>query len=148
LKQFFDSSVLIPAFYKFHIHHAPSVQVFLKGSKENSFCALRTLGEVYAVLTGLPVRPRITGHEGIAIVQQILDRLTVVALSEQEYGSALRSISATVIGGAAYDGLIAQCAIKSGANVLLTWNVRDFVRFGPEVARLVKMPLDLWRASE
>jgi predicted nucleic acid-binding protein len=143
LKQFFDSSVLIPAFYKFHIHHAPSAQAFLTSSRENSFCALRTLGEVYAVLTGLPVRPRITGPDGIAIVQQILDRLTVIALSEQEYVSALRNISATIVGGAAYDALIAYCAVKSGADVLLTWNIRDFTRFGPGIARLVKTPLEV-----
>ena len=143
MKQFFDSSILIPAFYKFHIHHAPSAEIFLTASKENSFCALRTLGEVFAVLTGLPVRPRITGPDAMLILQQILDRLTVIALSEQEYVSVLRSLSTTIVGGAAYDALIAHCAVKSGAEVLLTWNVRDFTRFSPDIARLVKTPLEV-----
>ena len=143
MKQFFDTSVLIPSFYKFHIHHVPSARIFLEASRENSFCALRTLGEVYAVLTGLLVRPRITGPDAIAIVQQILDRLTVIALSEHKYVSALRNISATIVGGAAYDALIAHCAVKSGADVLLTWNTRDFIRFGPEISRLVKTPLEV-----
>lgn len=151
MKRFFDTSVLIPALYKFHIHHAPSARIFLEASRENSFCALRTLGEVYAVLTGLPVRPRITrckswkhiGPDGMAIVQQILDRLTVIALTEQEYVSALRNVSATIVGGAAYDALIAHCAVKSGTDVLLTWNTRDFIRFGPDIARLVKTPLEV-----
>jgi predicted nucleic acid-binding protein len=143
LKLFFDTSVLIPAFYKFHTHHTSSARIFLTAFRENSFCALQTVGEVYAVLTGLPVRPRITGPDAIAIVQQILDRLTVIALSEQEYVSALRGISAAVTGGAAYDALIAHCAVKSGADVLLTWNIRDFTRFGADIARLVKTPLDV-----
>ena len=143
MKRFFDTSVLIPAFYKFHIHHVPSARVFLESSKETSFCALRTLGEVYAVLTGLPVRPRITGPDAIAIVQQILDRLTVIALSEQEYVSTLRNISATIVGGAAYDALISHCAVKSGADVLFTWNTQDFIRFGPDIACLVKTPLEV-----
>ena len=134
MKQFFDTSVLIPAFYKFHIHHAPCARVFQTASKENSFCALRTIGEVYAVLTGLPLRPRISGADGIAIVDQILDRLTIVTLSEQQYVSTLRNGAAKVVGGAAYDSLIAHCAVKSGADVLLTWNVRDFMRFGGAVA--------------
>lgn len=143
MKLFFDSSVLIPAFYKFHVHHVPSSRIFLAASKEHSFCALRTLGEVYAVLTGLSVRPRITGPDGMAIIQQIIDRLNVIALNEQEYLSALRNVSATIVGGAAYDALIAHCAVKSGADLLLTWNVRDFIRFGPDIARLVKTPLEV-----
>jgi len=28
-------------------------------------------------------------------------------------------------GGAAYDVLIARCAVKAGAEILLTWNLRD-----------------------
>ncbi len=142
MNRFFDSSVLIPAFYKFHAHHIPSAQALLAGSKDSSFCALQTLGEVYTVLTGLPVRPRITGKDGFAIVEQILERLTLITLGEQEYISTLRTHSPTIVGGAAYDALIAQCAVKARADVLLTWNVRDFTRFGADVARLVKTPLD------
>jgi predicted nucleic acid-binding protein len=143
LREFFDSSVLIPAFYAFHIHHAPSAKAFLRATKESSFCALRTIGEVYSVLTGLPVRPRITGRDGFAIVEQVINRLTLISLNEDEYLSALRGISATVVGGAAYDALIAHCAIKCQADVLLTWNVRDFARFGPDIARLIKMPTEI-----
>ena len=76
-------------------------------------------------------------------MQQILDRLTVIALSEQEYVSTLRNISATIVGGAAYDALISHCAVKSGADVLLTWNTQDFIRFGPDIACLVKTPLEV-----
>ena len=79
----------------------------------------------------------------MAIIQQIIDRLNVIALNEQEYLSALRNVSATIVGGAAYDALIAHCAVKSGADLLLTWNVRDFIRFGPDIARLVKTPLEV-----
>ncbi|HWC96002.1 MAG TPA: hypothetical protein VG456_04615, partial [Candidatus Sulfopaludibacter sp.] len=110
------------------------------------FCALRTLGEVYAVLTGLPVRPRITGPEGIAVIKSICERLTLVSLSESEYVSALETASQTAVGGAAYDVLIAQCAVKAQADILLTWNTRDFTRFGPSIAKLVKTPADIFPA--
>lgn len=69
------------AFYADHKHHQTSAKVLVKGGEED-FCALHTLGEVYAVLTGLPLRPRITGANGLAIVRQILNRLSLVSLTE------------------------------------------------------------------
>jgi predicted nucleic acid-binding protein len=143
LKRFFDSSVLIPAFYKFDGNHDSSAKAFRSASRSDSFCALRTLGEVYSVLTGLPVRPRIKGRDGMAILKQIREKLTIISLSEEEFVSALQAVSETIVGGAAYDALIARCAIKAQADILVTWNVRDFTRFGPDVARLVKTPPDL-----
>ena len=142
MRRFFDSSVLVPVFYADHQHHESSARAFLAAGKDD-FCALRTLGEVYATLTGLPLRPRITGREGVLILKQICERLSVISLGEQEYVSALESVSDTIVGGAAYDALIARCAVKAGSEVLLTWNVRDFTRLGPEVARLVRTPLQL-----
>jgi hypothetical protein len=68
LKLFFDSSVLVPVFYADHRHHDASARAFLAAGKED-FCALGTLGEVYATLTGLPVRPCITGHDGMTVLK-------------------------------------------------------------------------------
>ena len=142
MKRFFDSSVLVSVFYADHPQHASSAKLFLEAGK-GDFCALRTLGEVYSTLTGLPLRPRITGPDGVSIVKQIRERLTIITLNEQEYVSALESASSgTIVGAAAYDALIAQCALKAGADILLTWNVRDFTRLGPTIARLVKTPLE------
>lgn len=143
MKRFFDSSVLVSVFYADHPQHASSTKLFLDAGRSD-FCALRTLGEVYATLTGLPLRPRITGPEGMRIVEQIRERLTLITLTEQEYVSALGlALSQNIVGTAVYDALIAQCALKAGAEFLLTWNVRDFARFGPAVGSLVKTPLDL-----
>lgn len=143
MKPFFDSSVLVPVFYADHPQHAYSPKLFLEAGKHD-FCALRTLGEVYATLTGLPLRPRIPGPEGISIVKQIRERLTLITLSEQEYVSTLElASSGAIVGAAAYDALIAQCALKAGADILLTWNVRDFTRLGSAVAQLVKTPLEV-----
>lgn len=143
MKRFFDSSVLVAVFYADHEHHAASTKLFLAAGKDD-FCALRTLGEVYATLTGLPVRPRITGPNGVAIVKQIRNRLSLVSLSENEYVSALDSAASQgIVGGGLYHALIAQCAVKAGADVLLTWNVRDFIRFGPRIEQLTKTPLQV-----
>jgi predicted nucleic acid-binding protein len=143
LKSFFDSSVLVSVFYADHPQHTSSANLFLAAGKGDS-CALHSLGEVYSSLTGLPVRPRIAGSEGVRIIEQIRERLTLITLTEQEYVSALERASAGgIVGAATYDALIAQCALKAGANVLLTWNVRDFTRIGAAVAEIVKTPLDL-----
>jgi predicted nucleic acid-binding protein len=98
---------------------------------------------VYSSLTGLPVRPRITGPHGLAIVAQIRERLSIVSPTEQEYVSTLETASPAIVGNTAYDALIARCALKVGAAVLLTWNVRHFVRLGSDVARIVKTPVEL-----
>ena len=45
-----------------------------------------------------------------------------------------------IVGGAVYDGLVAACALKAGADRLYTWNVRHFDQLGAEVKKLVKMP--------
>ena len=79
----------------------------------------------------------------MAILKQIREKLTIISLSEEEYVSALQSVSETIVGGAAYDALIARCAIKAHADVLLTWNTRDFTRFGPDISRLMKTPLQM-----
>jgi predicted nucleic acid-binding protein len=144
LKLFFDSSVLVPIFYADHQHHEPSAAAFLNAGKED-FCALHTLAEVYTTLTGLPVRPRIAGPEGVAIVKQIRERLTIISLSEQEYVETLETASPAIVGNAAYDALIARCAVKAGAAVLLTWNVKHFMRLGTDVARIVKTPAEFKR---
>ena len=47
-----------------------------------------------------------------------------------------------ITGGGIYDGLLARCAEKAKADILLTWNLRDFTRFGPGVTQLVKTPLE------
>ena len=79
----------------------------------------------------------------MAILKQIREKLTIISLSEEEYVSALERVSETIVGGAAYDALIAHCALKAEADVLLTWNIRDFTRFGPDIACLVKTPLEI-----
>jgi predicted nucleic acid-binding protein len=145
LKRFFDSSVLVPVFYADHLHHELSAKAFLAASRADSFCALQTLGEVYSTLTGLPVRPRITGAEGVAILKQIRNRLTLVSLAEEEYVVALESVSQSIVGGAVYDALIAHCAMKAGVDILLTWNVRHFTRFGPDIAEDTEISFPLSR---
>jgi hypothetical protein len=141
LKRFFDSSVLVPVFYP-EIRTMPLAQNF--SLKRERTTSARSARSARSTLTGLPLRPRITGPEGISIVKQIRERLTLITLSEQEYVAAIELASTeAVVDAAAYDALIGHCALKAGADILLTWNVRDFTRLGSAIAQLVKTPLEL-----
>lgn len=141
MRLFFDTSALVPVFQSDHIHHRSSTAVFRAAGRDDC-CALRTLAEVYATLTGLPVRPRVTGPGAIAILKQIRERLTLVSLSDEEFISVLET-SPNVTGNTTYDALIARCAVKAGADALVTWNVRHFTLLGPAVARMVRTPEQL-----
>lgn len=93
---------------------------------------------------GCPFVRESLGRKALKIVQQVRERLTLFTLSEREYVSALETASAkAIVGSAVYDLFIAHCALKAGAEILLTWNVRDFTRFGSAIAPLVKTPLEL-----
>ena len=48
--------------------------------------------------------------------------------------------SSGVVGGAVYDGLIAQCALKAKADIIYSWNIRHFQRLGPEIERRLRVP--------
>ncbi len=75
------------------------------------------------------------------VVQEIEHRFALVWLDGDEYCAAIRRMARLgVVGGAVYDGLIAACALKAGANHLYTWNVRHFDLLGTEIKHLVKMP--------
>lgn len=46
-----------------------------------------------------------------------------------------------IAGGTMYNYLIAQCALKSRAGAIFTWNVKHYRRFGPEVVEKLKVPV-------
>ncbi len=74
-------------------------------------------------------------------LEEIRQRLAVVALDEEEYYAAIEQASALgVIGGTIYDALLARCALKARADTIYTWNVKHFQQFGPEVTRRLKTP--------
>jgi predicted nucleic acid-binding protein len=75
------------------------------------------------------------------VLEGIEHRLTLVWLDGNEYWDAIRRMAELgVVGGGVYDGLIAACALKSGADHLYTWNVSHFNLLGSEIKKLVTMP--------
>jgi len=141
VKAFLDTSVLVATFYGDHEHHEPSIDVFLRYKKNEACCALHSLAEVYSSLTGMPGKDRASADEAMLFLSSIRERLGMVALTGQEYLKALEASAALgVTGGGIYDALLGHCALKAGAEVLYTWNVKHFRRLGPEIAGRVSIP--------
>lgn len=141
MKAFFDTSVLVAAFYGDHEHHEASIATFLRFGKSDACCSAHSLAEVYAVATGMPGKHRVGGDEVLLFLGNVRERLTLVSLNADEYFRAIEAASAWgIAGGSTYDALLGQCALKSGAKSIYTWNLKDFKRLGPEIARRVRTP--------
>jgi predicted nucleic acid-binding protein len=141
VKAILDTSVLIATFYADHEHHRPSIDLFLRFGKKNAGCGAHSLAEVYAILTGMPAPRRVSGNEALLFLGNVRNHLTLVALNEQEYFQVAEgSGEASLAGGLIYDAVLGRCALKAKAEVIYTWNVKDFVRLGSGIASRVRTP--------
>jgi predicted nucleic acid-binding protein len=141
VKWFFDTSALVPVFHRDHIHHETSLKAFEAADKKTACCAAHSLAEVYSTLTRFPGKHRLSGDQALLFLEAIMERCTAIALDARDYVSAIETAAAIgIVGGTIYDALLAHCALKANAETILTWNVEDFRRLGPEVAKRVKTP--------
>ena len=141
MKAFLDTSVLIATFYADHEHHPPSIDLFLRFGKKDACCGVHSLAEVYATLTGMSGKRRVSGNEALLFLGDIRERLTLVALDEQDYFQVAESCAAAnLASGAIYDAILGHCALKAEAEAIYTWNTKDFLRLPPAIAGRVKNP--------
>lgn len=102
---------------------------------------MRTIAECFNVLSTLPRRPRLSPQQVQEFLLQNLQPFTIMPLTEEDYWNAIAQMVASGrSGGGIYDALIAQVALKTEAEILLTLNAKDFMRLGEAVARLVQVP--------
>jgi predicted nucleic acid-binding protein len=140
LRAFFDTSVLIPIFIEDHEHHERSLQAFVEADKKRDCCAAHSMAEVYSTMTRLPWRHRLSGEQVLLFLENIRERLTLIALTGDEYHATIKEAAeAGVIGGTIYDALIARCALKAKVDAVYTWNTRHFEQFGPEIVKRLRM---------
>jgi predicted nucleic acid-binding protein len=141
VKGFFDTSALVPVFYGDHVHHKASLERFIRFDKSTGCCGSHSLAEVYSTLTRMPGRHRISAEQAMLFIENILERLSIVALGGAEYGNALRASAALgIVGGSVYDAMLAHCAIKAKAETIYTWNVRHYALCGQEVIVRLRTP--------
>ena len=136
MKILFDTSVLVAALVQPHPLHERALFWFKKGvAKEfEIIISSHTFAELYAVLTTLPVSPRITPGLAWRLIQESIDPVSsVVSLSTSDYFSTIKRISHLGVPGAIiYDALILRAAQKSRADRVLTFNVKDFKRISSD----------------
>lgn len=144
MKILFDTSVLVAAIVGPHPLH-PSAFTWLKRAKSKEFemiVAGHTLAELYAVLTTLPVSPKISPAMARNLISNDVEALAkIVSLQPREYSLVIKHMAELGLsGGCVYDAVIAASARKYGADRLLTFNTDDFMRVWPEGAGLITTP--------
>jgi predicted nucleic acid-binding protein len=141
MKEFFDTSVLVAAFWGGHRDHAASVKLLGAASKKQSSCAMHTLAEVYAAMTALPIRPILPPEQVMLFVQEVRDRLTIVPLDESEYIETIQqAANAGFTSGRVHDALLLRCAVKVKAQTIYTWNLKHFQAITPGLAGRIRTP--------
>jgi predicted nucleic acid-binding protein len=141
MKGFFDTSVLVPLFYRDHVHHRPSQELFIRFNRSTGCCGAHSLAEVYATLTRMPGKRRISGQQAMLFIGNIRERLSIVTLSGEEYADSLEASAAlSIVGGNIYDALLAHCALKAKAEAIYTWNTRHYTLCGRDVMGRLRTP--------
>lgn len=132
MQTLFDTSVLVAALVEQHPKHERALS-WLAKAKAHKFelvIASHSLAELYAVLTALPLKPRIsTGIAWRLINENIISVAKIVSLSPTEYSSIINKVSDIGLsGGIVYDALIIGVAQKSKVGRILTLNRKDFIK--------------------
>jgi predicted nucleic acid-binding protein len=141
LREFFDTSVLVAAFRRGHVHHAPSIKLLAEAHIKHSACAIHTFAEVYATMTALPVKPLIPPEQAFLFIQEMRQRLNPISLEADEYYDTLQKASDSgLTSGRIYDALLLSCAAKSKAQIIYTWNLKHFHSIAPHLAPRIQTP--------
>jgi predicted nucleic acid-binding protein len=139
----FDTSCLIAGMVQKHVHHeraAPWLTRAARGEITGLVCT-HSLAETYAILTSMPLRPRIQPQAALAGIHQNLSAFEFIPLTQQDYQDTLEElVRLGLVGGVVYDALAAKAALIAGADTLLTLNSKDFLRLGPTVSALILEP--------
>jgi predicted nucleic acid-binding protein len=138
-----DTSCLVAAVVAAHPQHSACLG-WLSHAKQGAIevvISAHSIAELFAVLTRLPAKPKITGPAALQLIAGILACVKPVVLSPQGYEDLINALAqAGLVGGVVYDGIIAKVAELESVDHLLTLNMADFQRLWPSAARLVVSP--------
>lgn len=140
----FDTSFLIAAMVEGHTSHVLALPWLqrIKAKTDAGLVAAHSLAELYAILTRLPVTPRISPALALHLIQRnVLDTCEVVALSGADYATLLDHLAGVgIAGGAVYDALLLHAAWIAGVDQVVTLNAHDFRRVYPTFANRIVSP--------
>lgn len=144
MKVLLDTSVLVAAFVESHPDHQRALLWVqrIKRQEITGVVAAHSLAELYAVLTALPIRPRISPEGAWRLIRENLLRdFEIITLSKADYRAVVQALAERLIsGGAVYDALIARAAERAQVDHLVTLNPEDFRKVWPKLAAHISAP--------
>lgn len=144
MKIFCDTSVLVAACIRNHPHYErawPVLDDIAKG-RHSGAISMHSMAELYSTLTSAPLRPKIQPVEAQQLISRnIIGHFEMIAITKQMYQNAIKICTdSALVSGAIYDALILECARKSDADRIYTFNMRDFRRIAPDLAVRISPP--------
>ena len=144
MKTVFDTSVIVSGIVESHPMHTKCLPWLQRAKAGEVECIVvsHTLAETYAVLTTLPLKPRISP----LVAQRLIDNnlqanARIVALTVADYWNTIQRMAEMGLsGGTVYDALIATVARRLSVDRLLTLNADDFRRVWPEGKQEITTP--------
>ena len=144
MRTLFDTSVLVAAIVEPHPMHTRALPWLQRAKAEeiDFLVASHTLAELYAALTTLPLKPRISPLTAWRLVHDNIETSAkIISLSPSDYKDTIKYMSELgLTGDIIYDALIVKAAQKSGVERLLTFNADDFVRLWPGGENFIYIP--------
>ena len=135
LKFGLDTSCIVPLLSAGHAQHVPTREAYAARRRraEQPVTPVHVLLEAFSVLTRSPAPLYVAPEQARALLAgNFFDIADVPGISPKVCWAALDEFSARSLGGGLlYDAIIAQCCADADAKMLLTWNVRDFLRVAP-----------------
>jgi predicted nucleic acid-binding protein len=130
-----DSNVLIALLCDWHEHHERTLTSYERrlGKIDVPVIPVQAILECYSVLTRLPAPHRLPPKATRLAIEETFSRTAVIAeLWPEAAWSAIDNLSRLEFGGGrVYDAAFAECVVKAGATVLLTWNRKHFLIIAP-----------------
>jgi len=144
VKILFDTSIIVSGIVETHSMHAKCLPWLQRAKAGEVECIVvsHTLAETYAVLTTLPVKPRISPLVAQRLIDNNLQEIArIVPLTIADYWNTIQRMTAMGLsGGTIYDALIATVARRLSIDKLLTLNTDDFRRVWPEGDQVISAP--------
>lgn len=135
MKVFCDTSIFVAAFSHRHDQYESARRVLerVHSGLDQGIVSAHSLAETYAVLTRLPGTLRVEPNDVWRQMEKnVLGHFSVITLTAKEYTDTLRRLAENKIpGGQTYDAILLKAAEKSGAERILTFNVRHFQALAP-----------------
>jgi predicted nucleic acid-binding protein len=144
VKTLFDTSIIVSGIVESHPMHTKCLSWLQRAKAGEVECIVvsHTLAETYAVLTTLPLKPRISPLVAQKLIDNNLQEIArIVPLTIADYWNTIqRMTDMGLSGGTIYDALIATVARRLSAGKLLTLNTDDFRRVWPEGKQVISTP--------